>query len=563
MRFLNKYYRLILENNKVLFTVLWMSSFVICLPAYKAGFNADFEGLLDYFTKYDFIDFVNSKDFNVKSLYQATHFQLYFLIKYFGHQPIPWFLLLTLLHTTNGYLAYQLFKKVMQDFNVKLADQIAFWGSLLFILNPNITEITIWKASYHYLVGVIFQFIILIQLKKLLLHKKASSLVIIYTIYFISTYTLEIFYLTPWYVLIFIIGYYWKGFLDKQQFKKSILFVFIPLMLMFFAHLLVFKYATGSWIAHYGTVGEFRFISKEILPKFLEYTSTLLLLTPHVPYNISSSIFDFANTPIVYYASYCVVIILSLTLILRFRRLTPNGQIFTLLFGMFMFGIAINSSIYFDNVFQMYNSRRCYFIGPFFYYMLVLMLFSLISNIKFRNVILIVLAALYSLLSIKKSWHWRKAAKIQYAMLNKYRWKNEDTVIILNMPTYYQDVRVLHTSNEVLWNESLKVLGCDTVTGKVYTAAAYNMINAWDGAHVVMQDSMTMKVTLNQWGSWWMYNYLGATNYENELFRCEFNNSRDYLIYFKKSPNNFTVIFQQGDEWRVVDTKKGVNEEQW
>ena len=564
MEFLNNKLESLKQKPLLLYGLFWILIGFLCLPAYKAGFNGDFEGLLGYARHYNFWEFVNSKDFHVKSLYQITHFQLYVLIHLLGTHPIPWFLLLTGLHSLNAFLLFSFCKKIFADFKLPNASNIALASALLFLLSPNISEVTIWKGGYHYLPGVLFQLCILTWCRNFMMSGQRKYIVAALILFFISSYSLEIFYLTPWFCLILILAYKWKNIIDASVFKRSINWLFLGNILLFIAHLIVFRLRFGSWLAHYGTTGDFIFKGQELFPKLLKYSATLFLMSAHLPEKISQSIYHFCTLPAVYYGSYALVLIICLLIFSRFKKLSSPFQLASIFFGMMMLCIIILSPIFFDDLVQVYNSRRCYELSFPAYILAGLLLFSLFKSAKLSWSLLIGVLLVFGALAIRKAFHWRHAAKIQYGILNNYKWQNTDTVIILNMPTYFKDVRVIPVNDRKEFEENLLVFGHDTVKGMVYGVSSYNMNNIWDGAHVVMQDSMTLKVTLNQWGSWWIYNCLGANSYENELYRFELTDpGHEYLLHLKRKPKNLVILFQNGEHWHEVDLYKKAPEEQW
>jgi hypothetical protein len=287
-------------------------------------------------------------------------------------------------------------------------------------------------------------------------------------------------------------------------------------------------------------------------------------MSAHLPQSISQPLYQFFSKPIVFFSSYAIVLVWVLYIFNRFRKASSAFQVASIFVGFFLLCIAILSPIYFDDLTQVYNSRRCYELSFPAYALLSILLYSILNNIKVRRIVLGSIILLFIALSFRKSFDWRNAAKIQYAILRNYKWQHIDTVVILNMPTYYKDVRIIPVNDRKEFEENLLVFGHDTAQGMVYGVSSYNMNHLWDGAHVVMQDSMTLKVTLNQWGTWWIYNCLGATNYENDLYRLELTDpGHEYLLHLKRRPKNMLILFQQGEQWRVVDLNKKPQEEQW
>lgn len=149
-------------NKLYLFFLLWAMVGIVYLPSWKAGFVSDFLGMFADINRVSFADFINRSEATVKSFYQVTQLQMYVFIKVFGTHFIPWFLITTALHALNGVFVFIFFKRLFRDFKLQRSELIAFCGMLLFLLNPNITEVTVWKGGYHYLTGILTQFLILI-----------------------------------------------------------------------------------------------------------------------------------------------------------------------------------------------------------------------------------------------------------------------------------------------------------------------------------------------------------------------------------------------------------------
>lgn len=554
------FFNTVTNNNKILFLLFWCIIGLLTLPAYKAGYNADFAGLLYYFHHYNFADFINSEYFSIKSLYQVTQFQLFSFIYLFGIQPVPWFLLLTGLHALNGTLIFSFCKRLFIDFKVPDAVLIALAGALLFVINPNVTEVTIWKGGYHYLTGLLSQLLILIWVQKFLCGGPKKYVVYAALLFLISIFTLEIFYLTPWFCLLLVLGYYWKNLIDQQVFYKVIRFVFVPQLLLFLVHLVCFRLRFGGWVAHYGTTGDFYFSAADLFPKLPKYLVTLVGFAGHLPSSMANPVYALMDKPLVYYSCYLFVFLFILFIFIRFKKMPPAAQAASVLFGMMMLCMAIIAPMFFD----VYNNRRCYELSFPVYMLMSMGIFTIILRQGTVRLIFMVYAGICVLLSVQKSMDWRNADKIQRGILRNYKWQNDSNVLILNLPSYYRDIHVIATSKWDELHENLFIFGYDTTKGTNQYISSYNMNHSWDGAHVVLQDSVTLKVTLNQWGSWWMYDLKGAKDFENDTYRLEMKDvGHEYILHLKRPAKEFIILYQQGEQWRVVDTNKSPGEEQW
>jgi hypothetical protein len=75
---------------------------------------------------------------------------------------------------------------------------------------------------------------------------------------------------------------------------------------------------------------------------------------------------------------------------------------------------------------------------------------------------------------------------------------------------------------------------------------------------------MKFKVILNQGGSWWWFKAIGASDYENELFKVSFlDNNFSYLLELKTHLSEKSkILFHANLEWKELDRSK-IGEEQW
>ena len=91
------------------------------------------------------------------------------------------------------------------------------------------------------------------------------------------------------------------------------------------------------------------------------------------------------------------------------------------------------------------------------------------------------------------------------------------------------------------------------LTNTVYDVLAYNMLTPQDGAHVdVINDSM-IKVTLNQWGTWWWLETRGGYSYRTTDYKLDLKDPGHwYELTLRKPANQYLLLYNVGDEWREV-----------
>lgn len=91
----------------------------------------------------------------------------------------------------------------------------------------------------------------------------------------------------------------------------------------------------------------------------------------------------------------------------------------------------------------------------------------------------------------------------------------------------------------------------------VYDVASYNVLSTEDGAHVNVENDSTIKVTLNQWGTWWWFRYMGAGSRETFAFKM---NMRDvghwYELTLKQAAQEYILLYETNGQWKQVDWNK-------
>ncbi|MBS1588071.1 MAG: hypothetical protein JST52_00510 [Bacteroidetes bacterium] len=563
-KYANRMYELKIEKGENigwLFIALWLAAVLVYSPSFHSGYVAEFINYLQSYSNNTFKSFINREDAYVKSLYQLTQLQRYLYFSLFFVNPWFWFLLLTGLHALNTTLIFYFFSTLFQDFELKQASLTAFIGAIFFFLSPNITEITIWKATDHYLTGVLIQILISLWTLRLLQTDKIKYAIYASFLFTLSTFTLEIFYITPFITLFLIIGYRLRNRISNKQFARAIWTAYIPQLILFLLHLLTFKLVYGTWVAHYGTTNEFVWSIQDILSGYGKYLVYIGLDAGFLSEKYRILLFNFLSKPLIAYGIVTFLLLFILFGIVRFKSLSSRAQLFIFLLTILLGSLTLVVTLPFDPNFPLYNSRRCYQTGIFLYMILALLLFSLKKNQVILTISLIYIS-LNTFLLEKMIFRWRAAAKIQFGLLRNFHWQEYDHILALNIPTYFKDVRIIPASENNEFKDQQIYFGYPINKGKLYTVLSYNMNTPYDGAHVTVLDSNTLKVTLNQWGSWWMYNYHGAKSYENDLFRVEITDvGYEYILHLKTHSKNIAILFQHGDWWSQVNLNR--MGEQW
>lgn len=547
----------------MLLILFWIAVGAIYIPAYQAGFHQDFHSTLQLYHEQSFADYINRAGIGNQSLYQVTQLLLYAFISLFGIHVLPWFILFTLLHAANGCLIFYFFRRLFNMLGYEPHNAVLIFGTLFFLLAPVQAETVIWKAALHYLTGTAIIFGILHWLLSYLHQPKPKYIFAILGLYFISTFTLEIFYLTPAFVLIVLVSLKIGNAISKDIFIKALINIFVGLVAIWLLHLLTYHFVYHKWVAHYELDLQSAFSFRSVFGKINKYFIHIFLMEYLWPHDWQVKAYAIAESLPAVVITTCAIMGCIALWLFRFGKLSPAAKAAILLAAMGFASFIIILPMWFSDILVMRNDRY-YYLPSVFFFMLAGVAIGSIRPQKLSYAI----AAIYLLINIAATenivWKARAAAKVFWGMINHFRWFDAPKVILLNLPNNLEGIGIIPADSPSNFNAHLKIFGKDTIRGKVMDVSSYNMTKFYNGAHVVVQDSLHLLVTLNEWGGWWWYRTLGATDYENEEYKAEgFSSGHEYKLSFKQKPDtSIVILYQQGDQWRRVDMAK-TGEEQW
>jgi hypothetical protein len=158
--------------------------------------------------------------------------------------------------------------------------------------------------------------------------------------------------------------------------------------------------------------------------------------------------------------------------------------------------------------------------------------------------------------------YWQQSAQVVDNLVRTFPNDPTKTVILLNMPDCLQGVQMIGANPDGELKKMYNVIMPNKITNTVYDAEAYYMSGTGDGAHAMVINDSTAVVTLNQWGTWWLYNGFGGTSYQNEDYSIDMKDVGHYYhITLKKEPQRYLLLYQTGDQWKKLDwNKKNVDQ---
>ncbi|MBC7554304.1 MAG: hypothetical protein H7257_10025 [Taibaiella sp.] len=539
-----------------IFAGLWLLTFALYLPAMKAGFVADFTGWLEQTQHYGFWDNINRTHYHGHSLYQFTQFNTWVLFQFFGTNAMLWHLLSVTLHAVNALLLYNLGFRLLHNSNTSGARFTALAGSLLFCVSPHASEVVVWESSYHFLQGLLLLLVVLNLSWQYLQTHTARHAVAAVFVYFLSSFSLEIFYITPWLVLTLALFYHWSSGPPSTGFLPALVHIFLPLIVIFIFHIILFRVVYGGWVAHIGSdVGPAMPALGWNKPAKLLFH--ILFLGRFFSDAVRHTVYDFLDSAKGICAFYGALAVIIFFVAVRFRQLSVKAKLAAMLFGWVCITLALLMPLWFPDYSLVVFDRYTYFTSAFIYILLALLL----TYIRLRYV-RAALAIAYILINtryaLQVNRYWMKSERIISNLLLTFPYKTDRTVVLLNVPQNMHGVPMIGAEQESelkLMHDGL--VPAEKINTKVYDAMAYNMLTPDDGANVTVLNDSTLKVTLNQWGTWWWYAMRGGNSYENNEYRLDLKDPGHwYELTLKHPAANYMLLYQVGNQWKVVDMGK-------
>ncbi len=540
------------NNNLVVFGFLWAIAFVLYLPTIHAGFVGDFPYWIDGLKNDSLWDYINIK--NSFTLYHTEQLSVYVLYKLSGIHPWPWHIVFITLHALNGALLFKLFSTLLIDSGITNARYLALVSVCLFIICPHASEAVVWKCVNHFLLVPAIMFLILVMVQKFHTTQKKWYALMTGLLFAYICFSLEFFYLTPVFVLILICYYHFVLGVDKRIFKQALVLFFVPITSLLILYFTVLRIYSHTFISHYGGLSVHSIYY--YLDKPLKYLFHVVFLGRFFPNNIRNSVYNFTEIKAVIIIIYALILMFWGYVLLNFKKVTMRVKLVALvsayLFATYMF----MSPLIFADSLLVYFDRYTYLSNGFTYFLLVL----LISFIPSR-VAQIVLFVGYALVNVrfteKVNKYWKQSAGVIDHLLHQMPDPGNKTVLFLNTPDDLNGVPMIAAEPEGRYKTMINSLTPRPVPNKIYDVLAYNMSNEHDGAHVTIVNDSVMHVTLNQWGTWWLFGMLGAQSYSNSDFSVNVvDQGHWYELTLRHPADQYLLLYQVGYELKVVDWNK-------
>jgi len=528
--------------------ILWVLIFALYFSTAQAGFVADFTGWLEQVKFHSFMENLNRTNYQVHSLYQFTQFNTYIFYKLFGTSHWAWHLLFVTLHAANAWLLYFFSKRLLGDVGVTINNAVALGGAILFAVTPYVSEVVVWEPSFHFLQGLLLILLILLCAQQYIYTAQRKYVLAASLLYFVSLFSLEVFYITPLLVMTLAIFYH-HGTHDQGGLTRKVgMQLFLPMIGMFFFRFILFKVLYGSWVSRIGT-GAVAGVQFSDFGKPAKYLFHLLMLGRFYPHESREDIYGFCDSTTGILLFYGAVIAIKIFILMRFKKMTGLGKAASLFFLWTLLALLLLVPLWFGNTMLVVYDRYTYFACAFLF-LLVSILAGLIPMPAVRVAAIALYAGINIYFTIMVNDLWSESARIISSLLHNIPKADNKTIVLLNLPQSMEGVPMIgaeKNSEYKLMRDLL--LPDDVIKSTIYDAQAYNMLDATNGAHVRVLNDSTMTVTLNQYGTWWWFEMKGGHGYWNNDYKLQLTDPGHlYDLTLRKPASDFLLLYQVGDK---------------
>jgi hypothetical protein len=535
-----------MKSNKFVFPVFLLITLIVFYPTIGAGFVFDFLGWQRAYDNGTFTDIIHS--FGYKGNHQVLHFFFYSLYSLFHISGVPWYLVFCSLHALNAWLLFKWLTSVNTRWNVHAHQLLILFICILFLIHPYNVEPVVWKVCVHYLLSLAAVLGILLLIPGLLYEGKRKHLWWILSIFGLSLFLLEISYITPVVIALYLIIEYFASGNHIYPTRRALILNGSMWGLLIIA-LLINKWTLGAWVGHYGAAAHLNIDIHYMMSNEIKFLFKHLTDARFFSFKTKALIFDrILSTPELVF--FVLTIFISLSLLFFIRLNKASGWVRLSFFGIAasMLYVLPVSNLFFYHLHIGANDRFSYLPLTFF----LVCVMALLSRtprwiwIPFMGIVILIQVYLQE----KTITYWKQSTELVHHLRDTFRWHDRSHVFVLNSPDNLNGIvmtSIIQAPSGI--DELLDFQTARPYDGVMFDVFQYNMTTPEDGVTVEQTGPMQIKVTFKQWGNWWHLSGIGASAYENEYFKAE-TLDYPYLLTFKHFPEGSAIIYQVGKEWK-------------
>ena len=547
------------SSEAVVFVFYWLLLFALYLPAARAGRVGDFPGWVHFLTSTKFFDYINRADSGIPSMYQFTQIVTYIFYKLFGANAWLWHLLFISMHAINAWLLFTFFKRLFAASSLRNGTLAAVFGGFLFCASPYVSEVVVWESAFHYLLALMMMMGVLLNTQKFLATPQIKYAIWAGVLFLLSTFSLEFFYMTPLFVLTLILYFRLALNTDKKIILRTLLLFSVPQLLFFLLHFVVLYARYHGGVAHITTAS--LQVNETNLAKGPKYIFHILGLGRFWPDKWRSGAYRWCGSPAGLGVFYGLISIAGALIVMKFRQMNQGLKLLSLLLIWWLGSLAFLLPLWFQQTGLVIYDRYSYVLDAFLYMFLAALVFTAIPR-YLSALLLVTFISLNIRFTHKVNSYWQQSAHIVNNLVSTFPNDPSKKVLLLNLPECLDGVQMVGTRDDGEFRMMYNAIQPGKITNPVYDVEAFYMRGPDDGAHVLVVNDSIIRVTLNQWGTWWLYYGFGATSYENSDFKVDMRDvGHWYDLTLKHPANEYLLLYTVGSDWKKVDwNKKNVDQ---
>lgn len=486
--------------------------------------------------------------YHFDSFYHGYYLILNVLYALFGLNATGWFFFFSLMHALNCALLYKVIYRLLTTNRLSTHRlEISLFATLFFLLSPYNAETIVWAATTHYVVGLSILFYSMQWLDSFLLKQSSSNGYLLFLFLNVfALFTFELNFLSP-FIYLLVYALYTSNKCTDIRFNTFVSRIVLPIVLAILIYLMLLYIDKGTLMLHNGKGATLLPPVQEIISQYGRHLSRLFSFSQYA----SIQWRERAYAACEHWMIVSIVIVCMLTFFYYWTRKKSieASRLFLFFFVIGFIFILPFTRVYFVYIFKYENIRYTYFAAAFLFTGFVFFLFQI--NRLIRYIILTVYLSLCLFFTIQTVHDKRESGIVYHRFIESFPATSATTIFLLNTPSFCNE-------SYMFWDRSRLpiALSCYRhldVSKQLEQVLFYNSISDKDTFKVKKINDSCWTFQLKADGSWLMNNYMGASDVENERFRCDVDEWGGYTLQFKKRLNDDEdIIYFNGQHFTSI-----------
>jgi hypothetical protein len=530
----------------LVFFTCWLTTALVYYPAHDAMLIDDGVNAIQDIQQQGFSGLLHSYHFD--SFYHGYYLILNVLYALFGLNATGWFFFFSLMHALNCALLYKVIYRLLTTNRLSThCSEISLFATLFFLLSPYNAENIVWAATTHYVVGLSILFYSMQWIDSFLLkHSSSNGYLVFLFLNVFALFTFELNFLSP-FIYLLMYALYTRNKCTDIRFKTFVSRIILPIVLAILIYLMLLYIDKGTLMLHNGKGAILLPPVQEIIAQYGRHLIRLFSFSQYASIQWRERVYAACEHWMI--VSLVIVCMLTFFYSLARKKSIEASRVFLFFFFIGFIFILPFTRVYFVYIFKYENIRYTYFAAAFLLSGFVFFLFQI--NRLIRYIILTVYLSLCLFFTIQTVNDKRESGIVYHRFIESFPATSASKIFLLNTPSFCNE-------SYMFWDRSRLpiALSCYRhldVSNQLEQVLFYNSISDKDTFKVKKINDSCWTFQLKADGSWLMDNYMGASDVENERFRCDVDEWGGYKLQFKKRLNdNEDIIYFNGQHFTSI-----------